>query len=749
MTTITLGTPSDVRIFGNETTNSLLVSSINPANYSNLTQAINWAVLNNNVANVINVSGPLTISSDPGFNSSVPIIITGISGNTQLTLSVSTTISNITFNNLNFIINNTTIIGSNVSFNNCTFTTTISKAFSLTGNNIIFNGCNVNYNNNPVGDGTYSTINLVNSSNAFIYSSVGTTSTDININKCIFTSSLADHYPFISFEFPNFSSTLQNCNVSNNKFISNITTKDVRAVISFISTINTTPIPIPLEPARMINCRIDKNLCDKEQMIIISSIVKTSGTTFIAAPAVINSSISDNTCGSISYMTRFNVPENYVSNTGIVKNKEDCLFIERNACKLIGSFNNAGKANVGANLLSNSGKVVIKENSCSWIQVDNSGDTGSDPVDRLSISIKDNILTCTDSTFISNFWGGGTGPSNSNTAIWIFGADSDGYMELDISNNKFNNGVGVAIDGVTTTTYSYYACVNIGDSAKILDNNFNGIINSTTNSVFIQISPIISTATYFISGNKFVRNASGIKNYIISGAGGNFTVVNNFFDSSTVDGSSTTLSNFTAPSTLIYERNKNQTSQVAFTLGGFGSGLTSIGNINTMASPVSSVSTVLTTVANNSAVNLICTTLLIFASVSVSDQELSWTGSIPGLPNGVKILNSKIGAWLFSGQFSAATISTSLISTSSSTNILDASAGAITNSLQHINYDAYANQAALSASSQTITLDVSSASGFITSSGNTVVFNLHMVFNVYPGSPITLVFSPVVITYIW
>src|ERR1039457_4250807 len=93
MTTITLGTPSDVRIFGNETTNSLLVSSINPANYSNLTQAINWAVLNNSVANVINVSGPLTISSDPGFNSSVPIIITGISGNTQLTVNISTTIT--------------------------------------------------------------------------------------------------------------------------------------------------------------------------------------------------------------------------------------------------------------------------------------------------------------------------------------------------------------------------------------------------------------------------------------------------------------------------------------------------------------------------------------------------------------------------------------------------------------------------------------------------------------------------------
>ena len=612
----------DVRRYNNDADSSIpavLTNDQSRGNFRTLSAALNWLIFNSEYQNNLQIKGTNLLSSDPGLN--FPLIIQG--GGTGASLTFSTTISvsevtfenltlvfngvvtatNITFTNCNIIFNSTaTLTGctvdpstvvvnglittSQTSFLNSTFTiATIIPAFVL-GSGTIFEGNTFNYSVNPIGDGYYRTSDLVNSGSGMIYANILATLSDISITNNIFNNTLADHYSFISIQVSNRLAVLQNIDISNNQFVSSsATTFDIRAVIAITSTITGFTDFLPFWPSA-ISVSIDDNICNADQMILFST-DRVPGQPLAGSMLnAINCHISGNVCGTIGFITAQNITA--VSSLGSFgTDKAGQLTISNNSCKFITNLDSLGyyipfyipgAITPTVTVTQGTGAYSITNNYVSWIQV-GCASPGTSPAGAL---ITGNRLAPSNPTYLFPY----TDPTSigwlpDNAGIVLRGENATagfgggtGFCNSIISDNTFST---QTIWNVSGTSYTYSSAIACFGNALISNNTICGVVNSQ----FIPGSGIIylwgtnsvslNTPAIKVIGNSLKRNGNGfdtiITGYVIgtAGATNQVSIVENTFDSTTVDGTNTQ-TGYNIPSFWEFRNNYNQTFYVEFSL---------------------------------------------------------------------------------------------------------------------------------------------------------------------------------------
>ena len=280
------------------------------------------------------------------------------------------------------------ILGNNIIFKDLPITVTADVGINVQGDNIILDNCNIIYNYDATADSSFTASNLNNINKACIFSqtSIGITSNNIHhraglkIINCAFTSSTINRFPFISLLLDGETDYLQNINISNNVINTLIgnSVDDKRAVISIAVNISTIPTAILLSGPKLINCQISDNICNKNQLISIST-VPSGSLQIIETIIPINVVIEKNICGAINYLTRQETVMN-IANINSIKDKDNLLTISNNVCRYIycgtstGFINIIGSTNhVIYDFISNAGlyssSVIITNNVCSWIHI--------------------------------------------------------------------------------------------------------------------------------------------------------------------------------------------------------------------------------------------------------------------------------------------------------------------------------------------------------------------------------------------
>lgn len=429
------------------------------------------------------------------------------------------------------------------------------------GSNVKLKNIRFNYSYDAAPDPSYSISNLVNSiTGTGVIFILVTNNKNIFIEECEFNYSLINRFPIINILMNDNTNVLQNLSITKNRFNSLVTDainlfSDFRAVIS----IRTSYTSSSLISAKLIDMVIEGNVCNQDQMIILSA------SNMVNPPSLINGSISKNICGSIGFTSTYEIPQNFVNtDTNFIRNKNVSLRIEKNTCKLIATLNFRGftfQSVSGSPVpyTGGSGTVIIKNNTLSWLQPNNS-----------SLIISRNTFIASDPAFLNTFVGS-TGIAK-NYAYYDLGfLASQGFQdELEISNNQFYDGSGLAEDGTTVTSYLYALHIKTGISARIMGNIFASIQTDTTNSYFILFNYGGSDfKNAIVMQNKFYKNGALINKYIGNIGNGdtcNFIVTNNFFDSTSANGVTNILASFGGFANFTYHTNINQIKKASISI---------------------------------------------------------------------------------------------------------------------------------------------------------------------------------------
>jgi hypothetical protein len=159
---------------------------------------------------------------------------------------------------------------------------TAGIGFAL-GSNVAFKNVTVDYLYDPVAnsDGYYSDGYVSNPLKAAFYASAGDgygelaipgRLQNITFDNCLFTSPNQNRFAFLGFNLVSSLSTMQNIRIVNNKFQTTFDGDDRLAVVTFVGpTVQSLPtVDAPNGPL-LNNCLIDNNLCNKNQLILISA----------------------------------------------------------------------------------------------------------------------------------------------------------------------------------------------------------------------------------------------------------------------------------------------------------------------------------------------------------------------------------------------------------------------------------------------------------------------------------------------
>jgi hypothetical protein len=435
---------------------------------------------------------------------------------------------------------------------------------------------------------TYSTSNLVNSGQGYIYSNISTKLDDIKIDSVIFNYSPGtlsagnDRYSFINFELSSNTSILSNLVIDNCRFnntnVNGASTDDVRSAIAILniapSSLSTQQQPL------LVNAKITNNICNRNQMFIFTSKTQFTGINSMEYPglAAQNCSISDNICGTIGYWVSSGAKVvNTPPNVNSLSDKSSGLLISNNTCHFITNLDERGGLYRASKIVSGtssdvckypSGYVTIRNNKCNWIHVSVTYEEDS------SLQIIDNYLHAYAQSYLQQY---GTLVVGNNYAIYV---DSNVFS----SNTSITPGIGsdssCVIRGnttgtgywlqttLTTLTYKYVTGYVYSKSSSIIDGNtLKGIVTDGTAGNLILVSGLHST----IVNNKIFRKGSDIDSYVAfldlntpawNGSTSTGTITNNFFDSPFID-ASLNEGVISLPSTVInrwiFEKNKNQT----------------------------------------------------------------------------------------------------------------------------------------------------------------------------------------------
>ena len=457
--------------------------------------------------------------------------------------------------------------------------------------NVHFNNVIFNYLYDPVvydsiyhdiGDGYYSTGDLINTGRGLIHMGTGTVPGSLGFNRnvaitnCHFiwvpliaglggvppfvavppiTSTAINRYSFINVELAQPSGSaptiLQSVNISNNTFIENTLNsfapanqETTRAAIAFVSTSKVSTLNIAGNGLKLINVVIRDNVCDKDQMIAIVPSYATSAPTTIAntfnATSVL---IENNTCGAISVFTQYDTPVdvNFTANfINFTLDKNNGLIIKGNTCKYITSTDSKGVELFAqaAALLPNTGPIIIEDNTCSWIKLPLNVNP-SVPA-AMPCIIKNNVLKGYDTNFRKNYLNGILGVLT-NTAIELIIIGTSLSTSAVIDSNWIDIGAYATISPIVTF-FPYDLGISTAHDAEISHNTISNLSTVVSGQPPIGIELVTSggvTVHSNIHHNKLFRLSTTWQAYINAGIGGNHLISDNFFDQTTVDGTHT------------------------------------------------------------------------------------------------------------------------------------------------------------------------------------------------------------------
>lgn len=499
---LTVDLVTDVRRFVHKQSSNNVLTWVSDnnivGNFYDFTSLTNWINFSDGYQNEIQVKGAFDISTTiPLVNINKKIIIRGLNG---------------------------------------VFNCTAAKSFEI-DSNVLFEDCTFNYN--PTGLSFSSPADLLNVGNACLYS----TNVDCEntfVNRCTFTSrNTSQRPPFILFELIT-GQTIKNVGVTNCSFIDEPISevgKNQAAAAFYHLGVGFSP-----NPSCLLNVRIENNFCSHQQGFYMTTEL---GTTDVESPGmnVVNSSISKNICGSIGYVIS---GDTNASTEFLKHNVTSGLTIENNTCFIIGNF--FGTGNLQLNIDQSEygfGRVSIKNNYAHWISVQTLDITDG----YSSLLIDGNHLDGYDSSYLSLFT-----PNPPNYAIFVAHSSSSVKSEATVVNNHTNFG------RYNSLVYGYDTGVDVQSSGIITGNIVRGLKTSGTG---IRASAGTGSAirNYTICQNQIYRSAAAISAFIRMPSGGTKATgicTDNFFDSTTIDGSSLDVAP-NASNTFVVTRNKNQT----------------------------------------------------------------------------------------------------------------------------------------------------------------------------------------------
>lgn len=430
--------------------------------------------------------------------------------------------------------------------------------------NVSFNNINFLYMGDLGGISGYSSTNLVNSGIGMIMLNASSSVVDygnVEFNNCTFRH-IGDgtvdgqRGSFINIRFSGTSlTTIKNIKINNNKFYANTQVNDTRAVIAIINEVpSTTPI---VGSVKLLNCEINGNICDKNQLIVMTSETANylGNQTFVSPGLVaINCSISNNICGAIGYCVAYHKYTNINSVTDtLYLDKIDNLIINNNNVNYIYTSDHEGKLFIISNtindyILYGTGNVTISNNISGWIQV------GYCSLDYSSLKIINNKLYARGATYLLNY-----SATTFDFAISVISTVLPAKSDVLIEGNTVTFGT------YDSGVYLYNSCLVITCGAIITNNMFDGIESGVQS--MITLSPTANNRSYLVKSNKFHRNTNTLTVAYINESSSSTSygeVVNNFFDSTTKDGTIETLASL--PDNWIYRENINQKGSVTIQL---------------------------------------------------------------------------------------------------------------------------------------------------------------------------------------
>lgn len=508
------------------------------------------------------------ISAAAVQDNGVNVEVRGTTINTPVTLNYT---NNVIFNGNNSSITVTAPItlGSNVHFRDCVFNIEIATGFNL-GTNNSFRNCTFNYIYDPVvfSDGGYSAADLINTGKGLMHMGVTFGGGNISIKENFFvwypsvtgvngapsTSTAVNRYSFINVEVSAPATNappvvLQNVDISDNTFSDTILSsftlpnaESVRAVVSFVSL--STVANAAGGGLKLVNIKIDHNICDKDQMIAITPISTTLVSNILnSALNVTNCKITNNTCGAISAFTQYDIPIDVDFTTNYFDfnaDKNNGLTIDGNTCKYITATDARGVdiSESFPTINFNTGPMNVLNNTCSWIKlVPNVWATAPGV---LPVNIRGNTLLAYDTNFKKNYLNGTT-TSLTNAAIELSLIGSSLSSIVLIDGNNANAG---AYDTISppVTAFSYDFGIFSDHDINATNNTFlnlNATLGAPNSTIGINLGSSSVNVHSDICHNIFYRFGAIWQAYVSLGFAGQHTVAFNFFDQITPDNTST------------------------------------------------------------------------------------------------------------------------------------------------------------------------------------------------------------------
>lgn len=734
----------------------VLSSNKNQGNFYSFEALNNWLTYNSDYNSKVKIHGTFNNIVNLNFSNQIQIERDGYA---SITLDTSSSISNVIFNDLDFIIESSAVLscGNNVEFNNCNITINTVNGLTLTGSTT-FNKCNFTINSynglrisssnvkiensvfdyeyDALGDGYFSSSNFINNGRGCIYC-LPVNYENIFIRNNIFNTSSLNHYSFIDFDFFNLSTSLSNIVIKNNKFNCTETGDDQRSVISFVSSNLTSTSDEILSP-RINGCNISGNICNKNQMIAITGILLSNS---INNPIITsNVIINENICGVIGFATQSERSANF-ANTTLIKDKANNLLVSNNNVKAIFISDHTGQ-NIGFGQLSSSNKkisnITIDNNITSSISI---LVKARDSQNNANVKITNNNIFAYNSTFLSTY--GLTAGINVASAI----SASNQPDQVIISGNMTSKGTSLNSDLTTYTDYYFSSpVIKTRVSATITNNSFRGLSA-------IGILADIGGTNHLVSDNFFYRDGYTISSYITSS--GNSVIVDNFFDNATVDGSNELVVDNSSATSSIYERNKNQTAYMAIPL--YDAKMTADGYL--FYSPDADYDLSPGLISSSKKPNF---------SITVDDtsgHNTKWMIELSSkLPNSVQILEIKSGIFANAGSGVPDVVVSSnyytMIAQSTNINITNFSTGtdsiidpASTQSVSAvqsnvIDFNSAGALVPLRLASSFLSANTSSNSAFITNNNRLIELSVLFDISLASGTQ-TILVSPIVIRYRW
>lgn len=708
----------------------VLTNASSQGNFNSFASLNTWITYNSAFQNNVVVRGDYTFSSDPGFAGDASYQGDGCTFtiNTPITLP-----NNCSFSNCNIIVNSNTgfIIpgdASDIAFSNCTFTYSPSSGYA-------------------VG-------NIINAGNAAIYSLVSSLA-NVSITNCTFTTSNTNRPSFIAFEYNSSSVIAQTIRITNNKFYNTSSSDDINAVIAFTCTSTSNQ---PTEGLKLVDCLIQNNICDKDQLISITG-TPNSNPTMLCSIVLIATKIVDNTCGTISVVGAADNDRNYETiTTGFAYDKGYGVIIQNNTCRYIGMLNSTGaslfyNAYYGGSVTQefNTCTMLINNNACSWIQLVPNALSTSAYEQNAYLLITDNMLRAYSTAYLFLF-----SSAIINAGIALANGGNTGSPVLTTCTIKGNTITqGSALNSTpSVVTYDYQQSMNIGISAIIdgnVCNNIQSVPGGNTSADMIQLySTPLGFLNVSITNNQFYRNSNTIRSYINTlTTTVNGVITNNFFDQSTVDGTSYTLvanaSYFNGP----IVQNKNQV------------GFSSLDMNQLNWYPAWSYTAELGFALANGTFSYLDTVgvsntgwaLLIDATVGGAGPLLNINGSLDSvIPQGAKLLYVMFGAELIAGSGSN-TIGFKILPGKTNSFSISSPPTSFAGSMADFNGTGQWSSAQISGTSASLsTVDVTEFAYLNTSSYNLISGNGYTIqfqLNVSCSDTAKILLSPIMLKYQW